>query len=155
MARASCPKHIIIRTCGLYGVWGTGGKGSNFVELMLRLAKEGKPLRVVNDQICTPSYCVDVAEAIARLLAAGSKGIYHLTNAGSCSWYEFAAGILDLAGVKANLIGVTSREYGATAQRPAYSVLASRLPPLRHWREALATYLRERVSAGRLIQTNG
>jgi dTDP-4-dehydrorhamnose reductase len=143
--RAICPKHIIIRTCGLFGVWGSGGKGTNFVETMLRLAGQGKPLRVVSNQVCTPSYAADVADATVRLLARGGQGIHHLTNSGSCSWYEFAAAIFELAGVQADLMSASSKEYGAAAQRPAYSVLASRLPPLRTWRDALAAYFSERA----------
>jgi dTDP-4-dehydrorhamnose reductase len=146
LVRAICPKHIIIRTCGLYGVWGTGGKGTNFVELMLQLAEQGKPLRVVGDQICTPSSAGDVAEATVRLLESNGDGICHLTNSGSCSWHSFAGAILELAGVRAELTAVSSQEYGAAAQRPGYSVLASRLPPLRPWRDALAAYLFERAS---------
>jgi dTDP-4-dehydrorhamnose reductase len=146
LVRAICPNHIIIRTCGLYSVWGTGGKGTNFVEMMLRLAQQGRPLRVVSDQISTPSYAGDVADATIRLLQSHGAGIYHLTNSGSCSWHEFAAAIFELAGVKADLSPVTSKEFGAAAQRPGYSVLASRLPPLRPWRDALAAYLSERAS---------
>ena len=84
------------------------------------------------------------------LVEAGRNGLYHLTNAGSCSWYEFAGAIFELAGVKAELSPITSREFGAAARRPAYSVLADTayarvgLPPLRPWREALAAYLDER-----------
>jgi dTDP-4-dehydrorhamnose reductase len=144
LVRSRCPQHIIIRTCGLYGVWGSGGKGSNFVETMLRLAGQGKPLRVVADQVCTPSYTVDVATATAALLSTSSHGIYHLTNAASCSWYEFARSIFELSGLEAKLTSITSAEHGAAARRPACSVLASRLPPLRPWREALAAYLLER-----------
>jgi dTDP-4-dehydrorhamnose reductase len=143
--RAICPKHIIIRTCGLFGVLGSGGKGTNFVELMLRLAGQGKPLRVVSDQVCTPSAAADVAAGTVRLLAGGGPGIYHLTNSGSCSWYEFARAIFELAEVKAELTAVTSEEYGAAARRPGYSVLASRLPRLRPWRDALTAYLLERT----------
>src|SRR5690606_36598426 len=80
--RTTCPEHLILRTCGLYGVWGSGGKGGNFVETMLRLAREGKAVRVVNDQTCTPSYTVDVAQATTELMAAGARGLFHLTNAG-------------------------------------------------------------------------
>src|SRR5205085_12597080 len=69
LVRALCPRHWVLRTCGLYGVWGSGGKGGNFVETMLRLAGEGKPWPVVADQTCTPSYTVDVAAAAAALLA--------------------------------------------------------------------------------------
>jgi dTDP-4-dehydrorhamnose reductase len=143
--RSLCRDHLIIRTCGLFGVWGSGGKGGNFVETMLGLAQQKKQIRVVADQVCTPSYTVDVAEAVARLAAEGCRGIYHVTNSGSCSWHEFATAIFELADVKANVVAVTSQEFGASAPRPAYSVLASRLPPLRPWRDALAAYLQERV----------
>src|SRR5262249_42867794 len=84
LLRGLCPRHLIVRTCGLYGVWGSGGKGGNFVETMLRLAGEGKPLRVVADQFCTPSYTVDVAAAVVALLAAGRTGLYQVTNAEFC-----------------------------------------------------------------------
>jgi dTDP-4-dehydrorhamnose reductase len=150
LVRTLCPRHFVIRTCGLYGVWGSGGKGGNFVETMLRVAGQGKPLRVVADQTCTPSYTVDVAAAAAALVGTGRYGLYHLTNSSSCSWHEFARAIFDLAGVRADLAPITSREYGAAARRPAYSVLAAPayeslgLPPLRPWQEALAAYLQER-----------
>jgi dTDP-4-dehydrorhamnose reductase len=150
LVRSLCPRHVVIRTCGLYGVWGSGGKGGNFVETMLRLAAHGKPLKVVADQTCTPSYTVDVAAGAAALLETQKHGLYHLTNAGSCSWYEFARTIFATARVEAELAPTTSADYGAPARRPGYSVLAPRacaalgLPPLRHWQEAVAAYLRER-----------
>jgi dTDP-4-dehydrorhamnose reductase len=150
LVRSLCPRHFVIRTCGLYGVWGGGGKGGNFVETMLRAAGQGKPLRVVADQRCTPSFTADVAAAAAALVQTGRYGLYHLTNAGSCPWHEFARAIFETAGVEANLTPITSREYSAAARRPAYSVLgreayeALGLPPLRPWREALAAYLGER-----------
>jgi dTDP-4-dehydrorhamnose reductase len=143
LIRSLCPKHLIIRTCGLYGVWGSGGKGGNFVETMLRLAGQGKPLRVVADQICTPSYTVDVATATAALLTTGRHGVCHITNSDSCSWHEFAAAIFELTGIKADLTPIASAEYQAAARRPSYSVLAS-TEPLRPWRDALAAYLQER-----------
>lgn len=150
LVRSLCSRHLVIRTCGLYGVWGSGGKGGNFVETMLRLAGQGKPLRVVADQICTPSYTVDVAEASIKLIRTGRFGIYHLTNQGSCSWHELAATIFEKTGTQADLTPITSREFGAAARRPPYSVLAStayrslELPELRSWRDALAAYLEER-----------
>jgi len=155
--RSICPKHFVIRTCGLYGTRPeaslrasgvTTGKGTNFVETMLRLASQGKPLKVVNDQVLTPSYTADVAEAAIQLVQSNRFGLYHLTNAGHCSWYEFARTIFELAGVKADLSPTTSREYGSKARRPAYSVLESEFghtPRLRPWREALAAYLTERT----------
>jgi dTDP-4-dehydrorhamnose reductase len=117
---------------------------------MLRLAGQGRPLRVVADQTCTPSYAADVAAATAALVQTGRYGLYHLTNGLQCTWYAFARSIFELAGVRADLQAITSREYGAPARRPAYSVLANGayerlgLPPLRPWREALAAYLQER-----------
>jgi dTDP-4-dehydrorhamnose reductase len=152
VVRALCPRHMVIRTCGLYGVWGSGGKGGNFVETMLRLASQGKPLRVVADQICAPSYTVDVAEATVALLAAGRPGLYHLTNGGACSWHDFARTIFELADVPADLHPIPSSAYGAPARRPMYSVLDNvglrelGLTQPRPWREALADYLRERKS---------
>lgn len=150
LVRALCPRHVIVRTCGLYGLWRSGGKGGNFVETMLRLAGQGKPLRVVSDQFCTPSSTTDIADATVALLAAGGQGVFHLTNAGACSWHEFATTIFRLAGVTGSLTPISSQDYGAAAQRPAYSVLEARrwqeqgLPPLRTWEEALADYLHQR-----------
>jgi dTDP-4-dehydrorhamnose reductase len=131
----------------LYGVWGSGGKGGNFVETMLRLASRGKPLRVVADQHCTPSYTVDIAQTTAQLLETGAHGLYHLTNAESCSWYEFAKTIFELSGIKADLSPITSAEFAAPAKRPPYSVLSMAglgLSPPRPWRQALNAYLEER-----------
>jgi dTDP-4-dehydrorhamnose reductase len=150
--RAICPKHLVIRTAGLFGLHGTGGKGINFVELMLRLAKEGKPIRVVNDQVCAPTSTVDLAQATIALTQTGRYGLYHLTNSGSCSWHEYAQTIFELAGVRSNLTGVTSQEFGAPAPRPRYSVMAAAayqslgFPELGPWREALTDYLRDRLS---------
>lgn len=150
VVRSLCPKHLVLRTCGLYGLWGSGGKGGNFVETMLRVAAGGKPIRVVSDQFCTPSYTVDVAAATADLVQGGHLGLYHLTNAGLCSWFEFARAIFQSAGLTVDVKPITTQEYGAAARRPAYSVLdtnahnALGLHPLRPWREALAAYLEER-----------
>jgi dTDP-4-dehydrorhamnose reductase len=149
LVRSLCPKHFVIRTCGLYGSRGAGGKGRNFVTTMLRLANEGKPIRVVSDQICTPSSAADVAAATAGLLATEHFGVHHLTNSGSCSWYEFAHSIFASAGLQPNITPIRSDQYAAAARRPTYSVLASNrwpdlgLPPVRNWREALSAYMRE------------
>jgi len=154
LARACCPKHFVIRTCGLYGVWSSGGKGGNFVETMRRLGAQGKPIRVVNDQTCTPSYTADIAAATADLIETGRHGLYHLTNAGSCTWCEFAKGIFEAAGTKREVLPITSQEYGASARRPGYSALASdayealQLPRVRHWKGAIAAYMSERDRTG-------
>lgn len=150
LVRTLCPKHFVVRTCGLYGVWGSGGKGGNFVETMLRVAGQGKPLRVVNDQRCTPTYTVDLAAAVAALVGTDRYGLYHLTSAGSCTWFEFAAKIFELASVKADLGPTTSAAYNAPARRPPYSVMECQayrdlgLAAPRPWQKALAAYLEER-----------
>jgi len=150
--RNICPKHFIVRTSGLYGVAGSSGKGGNFVEMMIRLAKEGKPIRVVNDQVLTPTYTKDLAEKIKELLQTEAYGLYHITNSGQCSWYEFASKIFELLGMKPDFGPTTSAEFGAKAKRPAYSVLAGErlqqlgLDYVRPWWQALAAYLTERGS---------
>lgn len=147
--RALVPRHWVVRTCGLYGRHGVGGKGGNFVETMLRLAREGKSLRVVADQHLAPTATADLAHALAELVQTEAFGLYHLTNSGECTWFEFARRIFNLAGLKADLQPTTSQEYGAPARRPAYSVLENRAwarlgrPILRSWEEALADYLRK------------
>lgn len=150
MVRTHCPRHFVIRTCGLYGASGSGGKGGNFVETMLRLAREGKPLRVVADQVCAPSYTVHVAEAVVKLVQTEHFGMYHLTNSGSCSWHQFAQKIFAVAGINANLATIGSAEYGSAARRPGFSVLANAryealgFPKLPVWQDAVEIYLRNR-----------
>jgi dTDP-4-dehydrorhamnose reductase len=129
-------------------VAGSSAKGGNFVETMLRLAGEGRELRVVDDQVLTPTYTVDLAQGLYQLVDSSRYGTYHITNAGSCSWYQFAARILALADVEADLQPTTSEAYSSPARRPAYSVLDNTVAheagvtPLRSWEEALAEYLR-------------
>ncbi|HEX6212822.1 MAG TPA: dTDP-4-dehydrorhamnose reductase [Methylomirabilota bacterium] len=158
MALTRCRRALVFRVCGLFGVARSAGKGgTNFVETMLRLAREGRPIRVVRDQVLTPSYTLDLAPKVWRVMARGAQGLHHLTNAGEISWYDFAREIFRLSGLTPDLTGVTAAEYGARARRPAYSVLRhDRLAALgeddlRPWHEALTAYLRERgaVSAAR------
>jgi dTDP-4-dehydrorhamnose reductase len=152
LIRAALPAHYIVRTAGLYGPRGAR-QPANFVERMLQLAREGQPIRVVDDQVTAPTYARDLAVTLRAIAATGHHGTYHATNAGACSWYEFAAAIFELAGVPAKLERTTTAAYGAPAARPAYSVLANDalaaagIAPLRHWREALAAYVREREDA--------
>src|SRR5262249_13747290 len=113
-------------------------------------AGQGKPLRVVADQRCTPSYTVDVATATVALLKKDVRGLVHVTNAGSCTWHELASAVFELSGMDVPVTPITSAEFGAAARRPAYSVLTSAvwqrlsLDPPRPWRHALAAYLEER-----------
>ena len=153
LAQALAPRHAIFRVAGLYAEGGSRGKGGNFVDKVLAQARAGRPLRIVSDQVTAPTWARDVAEAMARLvprIAAGAAphGVYHVTNAGACSWFEFAKAALEVAGVRAEVAAITTAELNAPAPRPAYSVLANgRLaavgePVLRSWREALDAYLR-------------
>lgn len=142
-----CPRHLVIRTCGLFGNRGPGTAPSNFVATMLRAAGQGKPLRVVDDQVCTPTFSDDLAAASLNLIQAGANGLFHFTNSGACSWFEFAQAIFRLARVQPNLTAVSSREYVVPAPRPAFSVLRCEkyvslgFPAPRPWEEALKAYL--------------
>jgi dTDP-4-dehydrorhamnose reductase len=148
---AYCPKHFIVRTCGLYGLTAARGKG-NFIETMLRLGAERPELRVVNDQFCTPTSTVDLAVAIEDLVRTTKWGTYHATNSGQTSWYELACEVFRQADFPAKPVvsPVPASSYGAKAQRPAFSVLdCSKLiavtgKPLPHWKVALGRYLKAR-----------
>jgi dTDP-4-dehydrorhamnose reductase len=154
LALERCERAVVIRVCGLFGLAGFLGKGKgNFVETMLRFGREGRPLRVVSDQVLCPSYTLDLARKVWAVLPKASHPVYHLTNAGQTSWYDFARRSLELAGVAADLTPVTAAEYGARARRPAYSVLAHANlaalgeDDLRPWDQALVAYVAERSSS--------
>lgn len=148
--RAICPRHFIIRGSGLYGVKGASGKGGNFVETMIRVAKEGRPLRVVNDQVLGPTYTKDMAAKILEIIDKGENGLYHVTNSDQCSWFEFTGKILELAGLSADLAPTTTEAYGLKAKRPSYSVLENGgvkrlgLAEMRPWHDALQDYMKDK-----------
>ncbi|MCX6575747.1 MAG: dTDP-4-dehydrorhamnose reductase [Candidatus Aminicenantes bacterium] len=148
--RSVCQKYFLIRTCGLYGSAGCREKGMNFVELMLHLEKSGRPLRVVDDQWVTPTSTEELAGRILELLGTERYGLYHMTNEGQCTWYEFAREIFSLVGRAANLSPIDSQAYGAKARRPAYSVLENQrakalgITDFSPWREALKNYLKKK-----------
>jgi dTDP-4-dehydrorhamnose reductase len=148
--RAILERHFLIRTCGLYGLAGSRKKGGNFVETMLRLAREGREIRVVGDQVLTPTSARELARKVRQLVETSQYGLYHITNNGECSWYQFAQAIFELAGLQPRLLETTRVAYGARANRPAYSVLDNArlrslgLDDLRDWREALKEYLADR-----------
>jgi dTDP-4-dehydrorhamnose reductase len=149
IVRAYSSKYLLIRTSGLYGRAGSMGKGGNFVETMLAKAKRGEAIRVVNDQVLTPTYTVDLARQTAHLLSGSHRGLFHVTSEGACSWFDFARKVFELAKVDANLSPTTSDAYKTPARRPAYSVLENArlkelgLNQMREWSEALAAYLNE------------
>ncbi len=144
--RALCPRHFVIRTCGLYGKAGKTGNG-NFVETMLRLGRERDELSIINDQHCTPTSTQDLAKAITGLIQSNHFDLYHITNEGQTTWYELARTIFELAGMKVKLNAITTEQYNAPAERPRFSVLdCSRLKEaggflLPQWKDALKNYL--------------
>jgi len=148
--RHLCHRHFIIRTSGLFGVAGSSGKGGNFVETMLRVVKERNELRVVNDQIFSPTYTKDLARKIVQLITTEYYGILHITNRGMCSWYEFTKEILRLAGLETPVIPITCDEYHQEAKRPRFSVLDNYhlrllgMDDMRPWQEALRDYMIEK-----------
>ncbi|MBC8389136.1 MAG: dTDP-4-dehydrorhamnose reductase [Actinobacteria bacterium] len=144
-------KYYIVRLSGLYGHADCAGKrGGNFVELMIKLAKKEKVIKVVSDQILTPTSTRDVAEKLYELIQTGNYGIYHMTNTGDCSWYEFACEIFKLMKLSTGVLPITTEEFEAKARRPKYSVLDNvnlrkiGLADLRNWKEALKDYIRSR-----------
>jgi dTDP-4-dehydrorhamnose reductase len=150
-AASEWPKHLIVRTCGLYGRLAERSVGK-FVETMLRLATMGKRLRVVNDQRCTPTYTAHVVRAIRFLLDVDARGVFHVTNAGHATWYEFACEIFRRSGLTVAVDPIASAEWGAPCPRPGYSVLdgskylaLANRPALPPWQAALAEYLHERA----------
>ena len=139
--------HLILRTAWLYGK-----NGKNFVDTILRLVSQQKELRVVDDQQGSPTFSRDLSQAIAQLLEKDVRGILHVTNSGSCSWFEFAQKILETKGIpgwKTRVIPISSRQLNRPARRPSNSVLdCSRFKDLtgntmRPWEEALGDYLSE------------
>jgi len=149
-AQHFCPKHFIIRSSELFGTAGSRGKGGNFVETIFRLVQQQDKLRIVNDQVFSPTYTKDLAKKIAQLINTEYYGIFHITNKGACSWYEFAKEILRLAGLKTPVIPITSEEYTQRAKRPRFSVLDNchlrllGMDDMRAWQEALKDYMREK-----------
>jgi dTDP-4-dehydrorhamnose reductase len=145
--RHLCHRYFIVRASGLFGVAGSSGKGGNFIETILRLAKERDKLTVVDDQIFSPTYTPDLADKIAHLMKTELYGIYHITNSGSCSWYEFAREALKLTGSRTTILPIKSDQYHQKAKRPKYSVLGHfglkliHMNEIRNWKEGLNAYL--------------
>jgi len=139
---------MVLRVSSLFGVAGASGKGGNFVETMLRLAKEKGSLKVVNDQIMAPTATVDIAEALLRLLKAEAPGgIYHVAGTGNTSWWGFAKRITERAGINVPVDPVPTSAFPTPAKRPPYSVLSSgKLSAITGWsmpawEDALDRYL--------------
>lgn len=143
LLQQACPDAVIIRTAWLYSEW-----GNNFVKTMLRLGKERDELRVVFDQVGTPTYAGDLAATMLTVVEAASNGqyvpgVYHYSDEGVCSWYDFTVKILSLAGSSCRVVPIETKDYPTPAVRPAYSVLNKAKIKERykvavpHWEESL------------------
>jgi dTDP-4-dehydrorhamnose reductase len=152
------PRHFVVRTSAIYGENPCRAKGGlNFVELMLKLSKERKELRVVDDEFVTPTPTAQIAQQLVALSRSSDYGLYHATAEGSCSWYEFAAAIFDLTKTNIRLEPARPGEFPAKVSRPKYSVLENHalksksLNVFRHWKEGLETYLARRAQTAPLV----
>ena len=149
--RMVCPDAVIIRTAWLYSEY-----GNNFVKTVLRLGAERDELRFIFDQVGTPTYAGDLADAMLAIVAQAEQGhfvsgIYHFTNEGVCSWYDFTVKILQLAQLPKRVIPIETKDYPTPAARPHYSVLnkgkikATYGLTIPHWEVSLQDCLRQLV----------
>lgn len=135
-------KYFIVRTSWVYGYY-----GNNFVKTMLKLGKERDSLKVVNDQVGSPTYTVDLSHFVMELIQTEKYGIYHASNSGACSWYEFAKAIFEVSGLTVKVEPCTTEEFPRPAPRPKYSVMdhmsirTNGFEDLPAWRDALNRFL--------------
>ena len=140
--KESNPHYLIFRISWLYGV-----NGNNFIKTVIKLAKSGKPLRIVNDQYGTPTYTLDVVKQTWGLVQNGKIGLYHSSNNGETTWFEFANEVVKDLGLQSEVIHIKSEEYPTLAKRPKYSVLRNyfleleKLNIMRQWKVALEDFI--------------
>ncbi len=145
MVRTLIPEHFIARVS-----WLIGHNGSNFVETIFKVAGEGKPLSVVNDQTGSPTFCADLISELKRLVPTQAFGIYHLTNNGECTWYDLAKAVVEESGFDVPITSATTEESGRPAPRPKYSYLRNAKMEstigdnMPQWRDGLKRYLSSR-----------
>ena len=156
--RSINPRHFVVRVSAIYGENPCRAKGGlNFVELMLKLAKERSELRVVDDEFVSPTPTPQIARQLVALAATNHYGLYHATSEGSCSWYDFAAAIFERTGTKVRLERARPGEFPAKVPRPKYSVLENRalksksLNLFTNWQDGLAQYLAQRQRSAELV----
>jgi dTDP-4-dehydrorhamnose reductase len=156
-ARAYLDRALIVRTSGVYGPAGMGTARGNFVEMMLRLAANGQPIRVVEDHVASPTYAPALASRTADLVDSGASGIYHLGGGEPISWFDWAGKIFSAAGLNPQLKATTEREFRTPARRPKFSALSNAkamalgIAPMPSLDEAIRIYLKVRAEklAGR------
>jgi dTDP-4-dehydrorhamnose reductase len=149
-AQAYLERVLVIRTSGVFGPGGWGTARGNFVELMMRLASSGNPIRVVEDHVASPTFSPLLAARTVDLAGGNHAGVFHVAGGSPISWFHFARMIFEVAGVGARLMPTNEREYRTPARRPRYSALSNAkmervgLPPMPPLRDALETYFTER-----------
>lgn len=148
LAQKACQNTCIIRVASLFGIAGASGKGGNFIETIIRIGKEKKELRVVDDIRMSPTSTKTIAEVLMSLIKTDAPpSIYHVVNTGEATWYEFAKSVMNGIGLNIPVHPVTSDEFPTRAHRPSYSVLNNSLvsetidQDIPHWSEALNEYL--------------
>lgn len=144
LVQSLCSKFFIVRTSWVFGI-----HGANFVKTMLKLGREKDQLAVVHDQVGSPTYTVDLSEFLSQLIQTEKYGIYHGSNTGHCSWYEFAQAVFEESGINVQVNPCTTEDFPRPAPRPKYSIMdhlsirTNGFQDLRHWREALKAFLKE------------
>jgi dTDP-4-dehydrorhamnose reductase len=145
LARKYCPNHMILRTSWLFGA-----NGPNFIQTIIGAAKKGTSLRVVHDQKGSPTYSKDLAQWTLKMIEAGCRSTYHVTNSGSCTWFELASKAVEWAGMEGvSIKPVSTSEFPRPAPRPENSALANArlirdgLPPMRSWQHAVREYVEQ------------
>lgn len=150
LALAHCQQTFVCRVASLFGIAGSSGKGGNFVETMIRLAREKGKLSVVDDQVMSPTATADLARMIIQLVRQeGAPGVYHAVNTGQASWFEFAQEIIARAGIDAVVEPVSSKDFYSGVDRPSFSALnnqklANTIGEIPNWQSALQQYLIEK-----------
>ena len=143
-------QHYIVRTSSLYGIRGAKGKGENFIDTIAKSCKQGKCLEVVDDIYMSPTYTKDLAGMVGEIIENDLPfGIYHISNKGSCSWFEFAKNILKVSGINRQIKPIKSKDFAGRARRPKSTVLANtKIESLgfkmRTWEKALEEFIGER-----------
>ena len=157
-AQAYLENPLIIRTSGVFGPAGVRTNRGNFVEMMLRLEKNGQPIKVVEDHVASPSYAPAIAARTADMVEKRLSGVFHIGGGTAISWFDYAKLIFETAGLHPELRPTNAREYRTQAQRPKYSALSNAkmeragIPPMPSMPEAVASYMVERetyITAGR------
>jgi len=149
LAMQANERHLVVRSAGLYGT-ATSRKGWTFPELMINKARTDGFVRVVTDQVLSPTFTADLARKTKQLIEHDARGLFHLTNAGECSWFDFAQKAFEIAGVKARMEPIDTGQMKQRARRPSYSALetsrlgAVGLNSMRPWEEALGDYLKQK-----------